>query len=568
MRKGLCVMVSLLMALSVMQVAAAQQMTITGSYDFKTDTITVTGTIPDGRHRLVLLQVLQPEYDGTSTITAENAAELVFYTDDVVANPDGTYQFTFGLNGGATGVYTLKAATADSDGFVTAQLSCINEQDIKNMLGRINDAAKWEDVEALFEQEQAAAILGLNMQIYGTVQNRDLIYQQIYAEKTNAPFTFEGIDRLEALFDTYSALAELNETDNPERVMTEYADLLGYLEDAPGAEYTFHTLLDDEGRKLVYAAHRDGKFTSTEELKTHFAQTAVLYAVARSKWQALTTIVEKNLEILDDIDYEKYQKLDSSGDAAANIVGELYPSIDAFVTAFNDETDRQYKSEHPTSTGGGGGSGGGGGGSRGSSPSGNTVTSTIVPPTPVTEPDIPDTTSFKDLDSCQWAVEAIDYLKQNRIVAGKADGIFAPNDPVTREEFVKMMVLALGVHNPNAESTFLDVPAGHWSSSYIQSAMDAELVYGIDDTHFGLGEKISRQDMSVMVYRAMAETAGAAAEVELAFADAGDIADYAREAVAQLNQMGIINGISETEFAPRAELTRAQAAKVVYEMVK
>ena len=40
--------------------------------------------------------------------------------------------------------------------------------------------------------------------------------------------------------------------------------------------------------------------------------------------------------------------------------------------------------------------------------------------------------------------------------------------------------------------------------------------------------------------------------------------DYALDAVAALYKMGIVNGVSETEFAPLDGATRAQAAKIVY----
>ena len=48
------------------------------------------------------------------------------------------------------------------------------------------------------------------------------------------------------------------------------------------------------------------------------------------------------------------------------------------------------------------------------------------------------------------------------------------------------------------------------------------------------------------------------------FSDGSQIAEYAKEAVDALCGYGVMNGVSETEFAPEEHATRAMAAKVIY----
>ena len=68
-----------------------------------------------------------------------------------------------------------------------------------------------------------------------------------------------------------------------------------------------------------------------------------------------------------------------------------------------------------------------------------------------------------------------------------------------------------------------------------------------------------------MIYRAIqSKTAADYGDAEPTFDDMGQISDYALDAVAALYKMGIVNGVSETEFAPLDGATRAQAAKIVY----
>ena len=92
---------------------------------------------------------------------------------------------------------------------------------------------------------------------------------------------------------------------------------------------------------------------------------------------------------------------------------------------------------------------------------------------------------------------------------------------------------------------------------------------GVDDTHFGVGQKISRQDLCVMAYRTLnacdVEIPETTEEVE--FRDKTEIADYARDAVAALQKAGVINGDDDRHFNPQQTATRAEAAKIIYGVI-
>lgn len=51
------------------------------------------------------------------------------------------------------------------------------------------------------------------------------------------------------------------------------------------------------------------------------------------------------------------------------------------------------------------------------------------------------------------------------------------------------------------------------------------------------------------------------------FADADLIGDWAMDSVAYVRDNGIMVGVSDSEFAPLAEVSRAQAAKAIYELI-
>lgn len=149
---------------------------------------------------------------------------------------------------------------------------------------------------------------------------------------------------------------------------------------------------------------------------------------------------------------------------------------------------------------------------------------------------------FSDVTSqSSWAAEAIDYLYEKGIVSGIAQGIFAPEQSVKREEIVKMIALSKNLtSNAAGDLPFTDIPENHWARPYIAAAYEAGVVQGISETAFGLEQNVSRQDLAVLCDRALSmekEPAG----TDTAFADETQIAPYALESVKRLQSIGVIN---------------------------
>ena len=175
---------------------------------------------------------------------------------------------------------------------------------------------------------------------------------------------------------------------------------------------------------------------------------------------------------------------------------------------------------------------------------------------------------FTDLEDASWAREAIEYLAKNKVVAGYTDGRFGPNDNVTREAFVKMLLDASGLFEKGYTSAFSDVVSGAWYAEYVACAESKNIVSGVSADRFGVGETLTRQDMAVIIVRAL-EMQGREISDRRAYEDFSDkdmIADYAMSAVEALYCANLINGMGDGSFAPSASLTRAQAAKVIYDV--
>ncbi|SFA74416.1 endo-1,4-beta-xylanase [Cohnella sp. OV330] len=187
---------------------------------------------------------------------------------------------------------------------------------------------------------------------------------------------------------------------------------------------------------------------------------------------------------------------------------------------------------------------------------------------------------FADERLAAWATDSILALSARGVVYGvngpdrssgsngATDVYFAPNREVTRAEFAQMLVRALDLKPGDASAglPFADIKADAWYASAAAAAYQAGIVQGKGDGTFGGLDRISRQEMAVMTYRALAAAGadlGAAGENAPAFADDLAIAGYAREAVTALRAAGIVGGMPDGSFVPNGTANRAQAAVLV-----
>ena len=172
--------------------------------------------------------------------------------------------------------------------------------------------------------------------------------------------------------------------------------------------------------------------------------------------------------------------------------------------------------------------------------------------------------AFSDIGEALWAEKYLTELVKLKIMNGN-NGKLRPNDNITREEFVKMIVCAF---LPNAEKLpiigFEDIQEDSWCYGYISAATNSGIINGISNDLFGAGRSITRQDAAVIAKRA-ANVANLELkeEDEVLLVDAEDISDYAKEAVLSLGRAGIISGNTSNYFLPNNPITRAEAAKII-----
>lgn len=184
---------------------------------------------------------------------------------------------------------------------------------------------------------------------------------------------------------------------------------------------------------------------------------------------------------------------------------------------------------------------------------------------------------FADVADDFWGRTAVEYLYNKGIISGKSEKIFAPNDNLTREQAVKILCLAFDIsdikdlymengvtYDYTDYTMFNDVTQDDWYGEYVFAAYRNGVVKGVSDHLFGVGYNVTRQDIAVMIYRAVKATASGDA---LTFADSASIADYAKEAISYMKSEKIIEGYSDNTFRPNNYITRAEIAQIVYKIL-
>lgn len=168
-----------------------------------------------------------------------------------------------------------------------------------------------------------------------------------------------------------------------------------------------------------------------------------------------------------------------------------------------------------------------------------------------------------------WSKPYIEALYARNIVGGKAEGIFAPEDNITREEFVKLIVELFDLKDETAVTTFADVPEDAWYYPYVASAQKYGLVNGISSAEFGVGANIKRQDMAKIINEVLTRKGVTAQSADPSvFGDYAVISEYAQSHVLSVYGMGIVSGDDKGNFNPAQSATRGESAKMIYGVLK
>ncbi len=179
---------------------------------------------------------------------------------------------------------------------------------------------------------------------------------------------------------------------------------------------------------------------------------------------------------------------------------------------------------------------------------------------------------FQDVAN-HWAKNAVNNMGSRMVIDGVGDGKFNPDRDITRAEFTAILVRGLGLKLDNGTSTFSDVNAEAWYSSAINTAYAYKLINGFEDGTFRPNDKITREQATVIIAKAMEITGlkqpiTSIEESLRPFTDRIEASEWAKNSIADSLQAGLITGRSSTVLAPKALITRAEVAVIIERLLQ
>lgn len=380
----------------------------------------------------------------------------------------------------------------------------------------------------------------------------------------------EGVETAEEISNVVWGTALLtiaNEATDESVVKASVESILNQSEKA-GLSYTYtkylsQTMKDNLSRKIVQITE---PFADTEQYINFVEEEIILNAFRNSNSSlAVSDIFNVNKDFFK----PETQTLINSVNAS-DYKDLIYGALQGMNATNEEDVYTRLKAASKAHYSGGS-AGGGKGGSSGGGGGGFVAFQPVEKPNESNESEDVNITHktevFSDIVSVPWAKDAIEYLYDLKVINGKTEDKFCPEDSVTREEFVKMIVIAANIPLTDKSVKYSDVSENDWFYPYVAAASNYGLVNGIDKNTYGTGQSITRQDIAVLCSRLLTNAEEPLKDEILYFADHDNISDYAVDAVEKVTYLGLMIGNDNLEFSPKEYATRAETAVILQRLI-
>ncbi|MNH95100.1 Cellulosome-anchoring protein precursor [compost metagenome] len=160
--------------------------------------------------------------------------------------------------------------------------------------------------------------------------------------------------------------------------------------------------------------------------------------------------------------------------------------------------------------------------------------------------------------------KSLDTNTFKRWIDGYPNGMFKPNQSITRSEAASIFVKALALSKQSSVvQKFNDVPDNHWSANAIYQVQDAGLLSGYPDGSFKPDAPITRAELAAII--AKINKLNVVGNVQ-SFTDVQG--HWAAGYIEAVKAVGMMSGYEDSSFKPDQSLTRAEAVKVVNMLLK
>lgn len=170
--------------------------------------------------------------------------------------------------------------------------------------------------------------------------------------------------------------------------------------------------------------------------------------------------------------------------------------------------------------------------------------------------------TFSDIEG-HWAQKEIEALVDHGIVNGVSEEQFEPDRFVKRAEFISMVLKSFGIEETEYRGEFNDVTEDQWYANVIQAAYDKGIISGYEGMVYP-EDNITRAEAAKIVVTALLGDAVVENGAGKQFLDYGTFPEWSKKYIDNAVSNGIMKGMDDGTLGAFDNLTRAQAAVMVY----
>ena len=174
---------------------------------------------------------------------------------------------------------------------------------------------------------------------------------------------------------------------------------------------------------------------------------------------------------------------------------------------------------------------------------------------------------FLDVGSGDWFHGNVVYVYENGLMNGVSGALFEPDGTVTRGMIVTILHRLEGEPDASFAMPFADVESGAWYAEAVRWAASAGIVNGLSGTVFAPDDPITREQLAAILwryakYKGYDVSIGESTNI-LSYTDVGKVSEYAIPALQWACGEGVITGRSDGVLDPQGTATRAEAAAML-----
>src|SRR5690606_25048330 len=161
-----------------------------------------------------------------------------------------------------------------------------------------------------------------------------------------------------------------------------------------------------------------------------------------------------------------------------------------------------------------------------------------------------------------WAeTQLVEWIDKDWIV-GYGNGIYKPNQAITRAEFITLINRSFGLRN-KSDDNIPELNVQDWMYEQVAIALHAGYISGYGDNTLRVGNKVTRQEAAIMMAKLLKLDSADHNELNQ-FSDAASLPEWGKGLLGAIVAKGILSGYSNGMLGYDKTLTRAEAIVMIH----